>query len=63
MRIGLVGQLGTRAIFNAAAALQNHNLIGTLDGGQAMGNDDGGAVLQQTIDGFFQQLFRGRIKP
>ena len=55
-------QFGVRAQFDQTAALQHRNPIGAFDCRQAVGNDDGGAVLHQRLERGLDCALRFRIQ-
>ena len=51
------------AVFGHAPGFEYHDLIGTVDRAQAVGDDDGGPILQQLVNGALDAPFGGRIEP
>jgi len=45
-----------------AAPVEHHDAIGVLDGGQAMGDDEGGAALAQGVERLLDLAFRLGVK-
>ena len=62
-RIGVGRQRDAIAKLGNMAIVENQNFVGALHRGQAMGNDNAGAVCQQPVDSPLQQLFRRWIEP
>ena len=61
-RFGVAGQRGARAVLADAALLQDHDLVGALHRAQAVGDDDGRAVLDQRVHGALDQVLGGRVQ-
>ncbi len=62
-RRGIVCQGRPFAMFNNAPILQNQDFVGTLNRCQPVGDDDGGASMQQLADRPLDQLLGGRVEP
>src|SRR5215207_1777237 len=62
-RARVCGELRTVAILTHASTLQDHDLVRTMDGAQAMCNDDRRAILEKLVDSAFEALFRSRVQP
>ncbi|MCE0444558.1 hypothetical protein LT493_01740 [Streptomyces tricolor] len=50
------------AAFGDASGLQDHDLVGVADGGQAMGDGDGGAVGREGVDGVLDGGLRAGVE-
>ena len=46
-----------RAALYDASFVEHANLVGVLDGGEAVGDGDGGARLHQALEGFLHEAF------
>ena len=59
---GSAARLLAVAVFDHAPVFQDHDLVGAVQGAQPVGDDDGGAVVQQLVDGALDQLLGGRVQ-
>lgn len=55
-------QLCMGAFFNQLALVQDQNSVGTLDGRQSVGDDEGGPAFHEVLERFLHQPFRFRIE-
>lgn len=46
-----------RAALDDAALVEDENLIGALDGGQSVRDDEGGASAHESVEGFLHESF------
>ena len=51
------------ALFEQAAVLKNDNPVGAANGGEAVGDDDAGAVADGGTDGPFDENLGGGVDP
>lgn len=56
------GQFFMRSLFDDTTALQNHDLVGTADGGEPVGNRDCGPACGQSCDSGLHGAFGARIQ-
>src|SRR5690606_15895126 len=56
------GQFRKAAHLDDPALVHEHHKIGIPDGGQAVGDDEGGAVTAQLVDRLLHTLFRFHVK-
>ena len=58
-RIGVFGQANPVAVFDYAPIFEDENVVGALDGAQAVRHDDSGALVGQLIHGTLDQRLGG----
>ena len=61
MGIGFGCQGNPLAIFQDMAIFEDEDIVGALDGFQVMGDDNPGAMVQQTAYSPFDQTLRDRV--
>jgi hypothetical protein len=49
-------------VFSDGSILENHDLVGAVDGGEAVSDDDPGSFLEEFCDCMIDAALRGRIK-
>ncbi len=49
------------ALFVDLALFDDEDLVGAADGAEAVGDDEGGAVLHQALEGLLDEFFGGGI--
>ena len=54
-------EIGVGALFDDAALVEDVDAVGIADGGEAVGDDDGAAVLHEGVEGFLNEAFCFRI--
>lgn len=57
-----VEEFGGRAVFGNFSVVKNDNPVHVVQGGKAVGDGDDGFVLNQVLQGFFNQGFRLAVK-
>ena len=55
-------ELVVRALFNDTALVEHTNEVGMADGGEAVGDGDGGAVLHQSFQGLLHKALTLRVE-
>ena len=61
--VGVRGEGRAGAGFEDAALCEEEDFVGALDGGEAVGDDDGGSVGEETIDTALDAALGGGIEP
>ena len=51
-----------RALLDDVAVVHHDDAVGLFDGGQAVGNDDAGAAVHQTLQGLLDEAFGFVVK-
>lgn len=54
-------EIGVAASFGDAAMFEDEDLICVADGGEAVGDDEAGAVGEEAVEGFLNEFFGGGI--
>ena len=60
---GIGGENRTETVLHHPAAVDDEYLVGPLQGGEPVGDDDPGAASEKLVDGAFYQPLGGRVEP